>query len=175
LTQDLRDTFFADHSHWLFVGTTGVEEQIFRRTQQVDGIIPFTISLGALSADEVAELLERRYQHLQMGHLRPRPISGDVAAALYERYEGNLRDFLRLLRNAVQRHARKVPGVALRAADVITEMAPLLRAEKLEKRVGKTDTAYLEMTPQGMGGMPQFRVKDVADRNAITQAVRASS
>lgn len=171
LIQDVRDTFFADHSHWLFVGTTGIEEQVFRGTPQVDGIIPFTVTLGALLPSEVAELLERRYRHLQLGTLRTRPIPVDVAADLYERYQGNLRDFLRLLSNAVQHHARKEPGVPLSVADVVAEMAPLMRPAKIVKRIGELDASYLEKTLRGTGPYPEFRVTEVVQRNPpITQA-----
>ena len=171
LIQDVRDTFFADHSHWLFVGTTGIEEQVFRGTPQVDGIIPFTVTLGALSPSEVAELLERRYRHLQLGSQRPRPIPIDVAAELYQRYQGNLRDFLRLLSNAAQHHAQKAPGVPLSVADVVSIMAPLMRPQKLIKRIGELDTSYLEKTLRGAGADPAFRVTEVVQRNQpLTQA-----
>lgn len=97
LMQQVRDCFLVDHSHWLFVGTTGIEQQIFRASEQVNGIVPFAVPLDPLAPDEVAELLRRRYHHLQKGiHVTP-PIDPNDGATLYRRYDGELRTFLSLL------------------------------------------------------------------------------
>jgi hypothetical protein len=170
LIQQVRDCFLVDYSHWLFVGTTGIRDQIFRASEQVSGIIPFAIPLKPLAPDEVAELLTRRYGHLRRGmHLVP-PVAPDDGAALYRRYHGQLRAFLSLLSNAVQRHAASAPGTALRVADVVAVMAPTFRDEKLVGRIGPADTESLAKVMAGQPFDAEFRVTGVASALGVTQA-----
>lgn len=170
LIQQVRDCFLIDHSHWLFVGTTGIQERIFRTAEQVSGIIPFAITLEPLAPDEVAELLTRRYHHLRRGrHVTP-PVAPTDGAALYQRYHGQLRAFLSLLSGAVQRRTAFAPGVALSVADVVSTMAPTFREEKLIKRVGPSATAHLAAVYAGRAFDAEFRVTDLAAAAGITQA-----
>lgn len=170
LVQQVRDAFFTDWSHWLFVGTTGIHEEVFRASEQVSGTIPFAITLDPLSAGEVEELLGRRYRHLRMGIRLTPPVSPTDGATLYRRYRGQLRAFLSLLSNAVQRHAAYAPGVPLSVADVVATMAPTFHVEKLVKRIGAADAESLAAVLSGAAFDTEFRVADVVTARRITQA-----
>ena len=170
LIQQVRDCFLVDHSHWLFVGTTGIREHIFRASEQVSGIIPFAITLQPLAAEQVAEILTRRYEHLRRGmHLTP-PVTPADGAALYRRYHGQLRAFLSLLSNAVQRHAASAPGTPLTVADIVAIMAPGFRDEKLVRRIGAADTESLVRVMAGRPFDAEIRVTDLAGATGMTQA-----
>lgn len=168
LMQDLRNTFLESSAHWLFVGTTGIEDAIFRASDQVSGIIPFAITLGPLSADDVGALLELRYRHFQKGQRLIPPVSTEVAKALYARYEGHLRQFLSLLSNAAQRHAGHAPGIPLGAQDVLGTMATTL-FEQLCRKIERQDAEYLRNAVRGMPFDAEFRVKEVHGANAMSQ------
>lgn len=169
LVQNLRDSFLTDYSHWLFVGTDNIEEQIFRTTEQVGGIIPFAIDLEPLPAEAIAEVLHRRYQHLRRGRQLTPPVEPAVAAALYQRYRGDLRNFLRLLSRAVQHHAITAPGTPLGAAELVTLMAPRYRSE-LVRRIGETDARHLARIYAGKTHDAEFRVADAVQAiGTITQ------
>lgn len=170
LIQQVRDCFLVDYSHWLFVGATGIKEQIFRASEQVSGIIPFAIPLGALAPEQVAELLTRRYRHLRQGIRLTPPVAPDDGAALYRRYRGQLRAFLSLLSNAVQRHAASAPGTPLRAVDVVARMASTFRDEKLVARIGASDTEALVKIMAGHPFDAEIRVRDVTETLGLTQA-----
>lgn len=172
LMQNVRDVFLADWGHWLFVGTTGMADTIFRATPQVSSIIGAETRLAPLAPPEVAELIRRRYQHLHLGDrvaaLTP-PIEPDVGAALYARYRGHLRAFLMLASRAVQRRAIAAPGVPLTADDVLQVMAPR-HWETLSARLGTADTEHLRAIVGGRPSDTEFRVADVTRATAITQA-----
>ena len=159
LVQNLRDSFLIDHSHWLFVGTDDIERRVFRTTEQVGGIIPFAVDLEPLPPEAVAEVLQRRYQHLRRGRNLTPPVQPEVAAALYRRYRGDLRNFLRLLSRAVQHHAITSPGTPLGASELVTLMAPRYWPE-LVKRVGETDARHLAAIYAGKPYGAEFRVAD---------------
>ena len=170
LMQQIRDCFLIDGSHWLFVGTTGIERQIFRASEQVNGIVPFAVQLGPLAPDEVAELLRRRYIHLQKGiHLTP-PIDPNDGATLYRRYDGELRTFLSLLSSAVQRHSGFAPGVPLAVDVVVSTMAPTFRIQTLLRLIGEADAAHLEKALGGKSFDHEFRVTDLAKAIGMAQA-----
>jgi len=170
LMQDVRDCFLADHSHWLFVGTTNIEEAVFRASPQVSGIIPFAITLGPLRPDEVGELLERRYRHLQSGLRIVHPVAPDAGAALYARYHGHLRDFLSLLSNAVQRHTVLAPATPLGTDEIVKLMEPTFRADKLVRRIGEGDATHLATVLHGEPYDAEFRVAEVSKATGTTQA-----
>jgi hypothetical protein len=170
LVQQVRDCFLFDYSHWLFVGTTGITDNVFRASEQVRGIIPFTIALNPLAPEEVAELLKRRYQHLRQGQTLIPPITAADGATLYRRYHGQLRAFLSLLSHAVQRHAGSAPGTPLTVPDVVTLMAPTLRAEKLVARIGVADTEALRKTTAGRPYDAEIRVTDIETALGVNQA-----
>ena len=168
LMQDVRDALLVEHSHWLFVGTTGIEDQVFRATPQVSGIIPFAVTLGSLEPAEVAELLERRYRHLQRGVRLVPPVAPEVAAVLYARYNGHLRDFLRLLSGAVQRQAGIAPGVPLGAEDVISLMQSRYYQDVLVKRIGEGDAEHLRAVLVGKPHDAEFRTADVKQATGLS-------
>lgn len=169
LMQDVRDCFLSEHSHWLFVGTTGIEQAVFRQAEQVSGIVPFAVDLDPLAPDAVAELLRRRYQHLQRGRRLVPPIEADVAAELYRRYHGDLRNFLRLLSRAVQHHAVTTPGEPLGLAEIVALMAPRYWVE-LVKRVGEADARRLAAVYDGRAHDDEIRVSETAQGAGVTQA-----
>lgn len=170
LVRNLRDSFLTDQSHWLFVGTDNIEQRIFRTTEQVGGIIPFAIDLEPLPAEVIAEVLQRRYEHLRRGRRLIPPVEPIVAAALYERYRGDLRNFLRLLSRAVQHHAIASPGAPLGANDLLALMAPRYWPE-LVKRIGENDARHLSAIYAGKTHDAEFRVSDaVRAIGTITQA-----
>lgn len=168
LMQDVRDAFLVEHSHWLFVGTTDIEDQIFRATPQVSGIIPFAVTLEPLDADQVAELLDRRYHHLQRGMRPAPPVAPKVAATLYARYHGHLRDFLRLLSGAVQRQANIAPGTPLGAEDVVTLMQSRYYRDVLVKRIGQGDAEHLRTILAGKPHVTEFRAADIKQATGMS-------
>ena len=169
LIHSLRDAFQFDHAHWLFVGTTDIEQRLFRVHPQVSQIIDRPVTLGPLSPDEVAELLSRRYRHLQMGvHANP-PIAPAVAARIYARFAGELRGFLGLLGTAVRAWAPLHPGQPMEVNDVIATVGPVAHKELIEK-VGANDMARLQEIMAGQPFEAEFRVTDVQRRCSMTQA-----
>jgi hypothetical protein len=169
LMQDVRDAFLSEHSHWLFVGAGDVEHIVFRASPQVGGVVPFAVTLEPLAPAEVAELLARRYEHLRRGARFTPPVAPDVAARLYTRYRGDLRNFLRLLSRAVQQHAATAPGHPLDAAALVALMAPAYWAG-LVRLVGPADAAHLAAIYRGQAPEAEFRVTEAAARTGLTQA-----
>jgi hypothetical protein len=169
LFQDVRDLFLAEHGHWLFVGAGDLEHAVFRTTAQLGGIMPFAVTLGPLAPEEVAELLQRRYAHLQRGLTVTPPVAPVVAAAIYRRYRGDLRNFLRLLSRAVQHQAISAPGQPVDAETLVGTMAPLYWPD-LVRKLGHADADHLAAIVTGEAYDVEFRVADAAARTGITQA-----
>jgi hypothetical protein len=175
--QGLRDAFLFDGGHWLFVGTTGIGDSLFRATQQVGSIIGAETRLGPLAADEVAEMLRRRYEYLRLDSVSDSlvsPIAPDVGASLCGRFHGHLRAFLALASRAVQRSAIASPGKPLSEADVIALMQADYMATVM-KRVSGADFGHLEVTVGGRHAASEFRVKDIAAAAGITTASASAS
>lgn len=170
LMQQVRDAFLFDHGHWLFVGTTGIEQDIFRVHPQVGSIVPLSVTLGPLAPSEVRLLLEKRYTHLRNGFAFTPPVAAADAEALYARYHGHLRDFLRLLSGAVQRHAVTAPGTSLSAEHVVRTMSAAYSAA-LTQRITKEDARALANTLAGQPFHTEFRVTDIGQRAGTTQAL----
>lgn len=171
--QELRDAFLVDHCHWLFVGATGIAHQAFGASPQVRDIFPSPIALAPLAPSDVQVLLDLRYRHLQMGlHLIP-PVTSSDGARLYARYHGELRGFLKLLSQAVQRRSISEPGVALPAETVVTMMAEVYYASVLVHRVGPTVAAHLKAAYAGKPWTASFRVKDLSAAARITPATES--
>jgi DNA-binding transcriptional ArsR family regulator len=169
LLEDVRDLFFTEHAHWLFVGAAGIDQAVFQRTAQVGGVLTLTTTLQPLAAGVIAEMLAKRYAHLRTGLRFTAPVPLETAAALYDRYHGDLRRFLSLLSQAVQRHAVTHPGRPADAAAVVALMAPA-RREALAERLGEPATRALE---QVVGGRPvgtTFRVAEVQQATGLTQS-----
>ena len=168
LIHSLRDAFVFDHAHWLFVGTTDIEQRLFRVHDQVSQFIDPPVTLGALRADEVAELLRRRYAHLQLGMHPNHPIATHDAAQLYARFHGELRGFFALLGAAVRTWAPAHPGQPMRVADIITTIGPQERAG-LGRKIGENDAMRLHEIMAGHAHDAEFRVLDVQRRCKMTQ------
>jgi hypothetical protein len=169
LMLSLRDAFQFDHAHWLFVGTTDIEARLFRVHQQVSQIIDRPVTLDALTPSEVAELLARRYAHLRLGIHQTPPIPPAVAAVLYERFAGELRGFLGLLSAAVRAWAPRNAGLPMSLRAVIDTMGPTTRAV-LVATIGENDAARLDAIVTGQAFDAEFRVTEVKERCAMTQA-----
>ena len=168
LIHSLRDAFVLDRAHWLFVGTTDIEQRLFRVYPQVSQHIDAPITLGPLSAEEVGELLQRRYEHLQLGiHANP-PIAPSDAARLYERFRGELRGFLALLGSAVRAWAPAHPGQPMGIDDILDTVGPSERAQ-LASKIGENDAARLHEIMADQPFDAEFRVADVQQRCGTTQ------
>jgi DNA-binding transcriptional ArsR family regulator len=169
LVQDLRDYFLIPHSHWVFVGAADLEQTVFRASEAVSGIVPLVADLPPLAPEEVTALLALRYERLRLGLRFTPPVAPDDAVALYRRYAGDLRNFLRLLSNAVQRTPVVGRPAPLTARAVVQTMAePYRRA--LAQRLGEVDLAHLAAL--AAGGAPGLRVRpaDVAQRTGLAKA-----
>jgi len=153
LMLQVRDIFLCDYGHWLFVGTSDIENTIFRVHDQVDSIIPPGISLGTLTSEEVSELIELRYQHLRLGIRFVPPILPSDAGLLYSRYRGNLRKFLSLLGEAVSRSAL---GVSLSESDVVALMSKYRWSHSLLSRISPEDAKYLVSVFFGLPSFAEF-------------------
>ena len=169
LIHSLRDAFLFDHAHWLFVGTTDIEQRLFRVHPQVSQVIDHPVTLGALSTGEVAELLSRRYEHLQLGIHPNHPIRAAAAARIYERFHGELRGFLALLGSAVRAWAPLHPGQPMDIDDVIATTGPQER-KALVLRIGENDVMRLVEIMAKQPVDAEFRVADVQQRCNVTQA-----
>jgi hypothetical protein len=145
---DARDMLLLPHSHWVFVGAEALSDHVFAASPPLASVVPFTQTLGPLSPDEIVELLERRYADLRAEH-RPliRPVDEAAVRALYTRYEGDLRNFLALLSEAV--HAAPViPPASLTLDMVLDRAAPVLRRQ-LQRRVGGDMEALVRIAAGG--------------------------
>lgn len=169
LIHSLRDVFQFDHAHWLFVGTSDIEQRLFRVHPQVSQIIDRPVTLGPLRSDEVGQLLARRYQHLQLGIHRVDPVGVQEATRLYARFDGELRAFLGLLGDAARRWAPSHPGMPMTVHDVLQTLAPTVHAELVVK-LGENDTTRLQEIIREYPFDAEFRVSDVERRCTMTQA-----
>lgn len=169
LVQDLRDYFLIPHSHWVFVGAANLETDVFRASAAVSGIVPIVADLPPLTPDEVAALLARRYERLRLGLRFVHPVAPEAVAELYRRYDGDLRNFLRLLSNAVQRAPVAERPAPLAARTAVQTMAPVYR-RTLARQLGEVDAGHLATLVEG--GAPGMRVRsaDVAARTGLAKA-----
>lgn len=169
LIRDLRDFFLLPGANWVFVGATGVDDRVFRAYDQVAGIFPDPITLEPLRADEVAELLRRRYEHLaQPGAQVVPPVDAGVAAELYPLYNGDLRNFLRLLSDA-SALALGIEGVGPLSAERIVAAAAPRYAKAIERRIGSVDLDYLARVLRDSPAA-EFTVGTAAVRTGLGQS-----
>jgi hypothetical protein len=163
LILDLRDYFMLEGAHWIFVGALGIEDEVFRVYTQVSGIFPAAETLQPLAAHEIQRLLERRYEHLQVpGQRYTAPVEPAVAAEIYALYQGDLRNFLRLLGDASERglglHGPRPMSTEAILRSVSAEYALLLR-----RQIGDNDFAALgAIVNSYRGADPEFRVTEAA-------------
>jgi hypothetical protein len=171
LMLDLRDYFMLEGAHWIFVGALGVEDDVFRVYTQVSGIFPAAETLQPLGPHEIQRLLERRYEHLQIkGHDYIAPVEPAVAAEIYTLYQGDLRNFLRLLGDASERalglHGPQPMSTAAILRSVSAEYALLLR-----RQIGDNDFAALSrIVDWHQGADPEFRVTEAAQILKVSQS-----
>lgn len=161
LLRDLRDHLLLPGAHWIFAGAAGVDAA-FRRFAQVDGIFPAAETLQPLEAREIEQLLELRYKHLKVPRRRlVPPIEPVVAAQLYSLYEGDLRNFLRLLGDAAERGLGLGGAEPLELHDVVRYTAGDY-ALHLRQRIGDGDFEHLRRLTEEAGAPHEFRVTDAA-------------
>lgn len=143
LLLDLRDYLLLPGAHWMFVGASGIEEGIFRGHSQVSGIFPQALVLEALPASAVERLLELRYRHLKIrGQPVTPPIEPAEAAHLYSLYQGDLRNFLRLLTEAAEA-LLGMHGVRPMGQAEVRRFGALEYESKLRERLGEDDFGHL--------------------------------
>jgi hypothetical protein len=143
LLVDLRDYLLLPGAHWLFVGATGIEETLFRAHTQVSGIFPQALVLDSLPQSAVERLLELRYKHLRIrGQELTPPIDPAEAARLYTLYQGDLRNFLRLLTEAAE-SLLGVHGIRPMTELEVRRFGAAEYERKLRERLGEDDFAHL--------------------------------
>lgn len=170
LLLDLRDYLLLPGAHWVFVGASGVEDAIFRFYDQVGGIFPAAEALDPLPPELLEKLLDLRYRHLATGDAVIPPILPADAARLYSLYQGDLRNFLRLLGDAAERGLGIGEIRPMTAAEVMRLAAPDY-ARRLLRSLGEGDYQHLAAIFEAhrqAGG--EFRVTDAAQALPISQA-----
>lgn len=67
LVRNLRDYLLVPGGHWLFVGKTGVIQDVFDAREEVGSIMAQPVMLEPLSPEALRALLEVRYQRFRRG------------------------------------------------------------------------------------------------------------
>ncbi|MQA91174.1 MAG: hypothetical protein GEU90_13235 [Gemmatimonas sp.] len=167
----LRDYLLLPGAHWIFVGATGVEHTVFRAYDQVGGIFPAAITLDALSPVDIRELLRLRIEHLTISGARVTvPIGPEEAAVLYRLYQGDLRNFLRLLADAAER-ILGVQDIRPMAVSEVLQHSAAVYARRLRAVLGDTDFEYLQSVALPMSSRGyEFRVTDATNVLEISQS-----
>ncbi len=163
LMQQVRDVFLAPYGHWLFVGTSDIEDGIFRVHSQVSSIMPPSTALGPLGEQEVAELIRRRYVHLQRGRMLVEPLPAEEAGMLYARYRGDLRRFLTLTSEGVRQHAMNNPGEPTSMRALVNALADHHWAQLL-KRISASDATHLRTALAGEAFDVEFHAASLKRR-----------
>jgi AAA ATPase domain len=163
LMRDLRDYLLLEGAHWIFVGALGIEDDVFRVYTQVSGIFPAAETLQPLASPEIAQLLERRYEHLKIpGQRYIAPVEPSAAAELYRLFQGDLRNFLRLLGDASERELGLHGAQPMTAAAIVRSVSADY-ALLLQRQIGEGDFASLaKIVAAHEGADPEFRVTDAA-------------
>jgi hypothetical protein len=171
LMQTVRDVFAYAGAHWLMVGTTGIEEAVFRKTDQVSGFFPHAVVLAPLTAAEIREVIERRYEHLRVqGSEVVPPVETEAIGELYDRYHGDLRNFLRLLSEA-SNLLLGINGIEpLTEAQILRTMSQEYR-DRVVRQLSEDDVRYLETLAREGAALPDgFRVTEVKRWLDVSQA-----
>lgn len=169
LIRDLRDYLLLDGAHWIFVGMRGIEDAVFRKFDQVGGIFPSAEVLAPLTPAEVGKLLRERYRYLKLPRrkLIP-PLEPRTAETLYQLYQGDLRNFLRLVSEASER-LLGVAGIRpMEPEEMLVEMAPEY-ARRLRGMLSDTDHGHLETLVNASAPEHEFRVTDAVRSTGLTQ------
>ncbi len=175
LMQQVRDVFLAPCGHWLFVGTTEIEDGIFRVHSQVSSIIPPSTALAPLTADEVTDVIRRRYRHLQRGLHMMEPIEAEQAGALFARYRGDLRKFLTLTSEGVRQHALISPGEPITMGELIESLADHHWTQTVLKRISPQDADHLRTALAGERFDVQFHAAEIKRRVGTISQPTASA
>lgn len=169
LMLDLRDHFFIRHSHWVFAGADDMEEDVFRFAPQTAGIVPLVLHLEPLAAPEVVQMLERRVHHLALPEETPVfPVRPDAVGAMYARYAGDLRNFLRLLSRATQERMPLRPVEPMELPELIGLMAPAY-ARDMTRRVSEALWAHVRKLGEGRRADEEVRQVDLARATGLTK------
>ena len=172
LFQDARDLFLTAGSHWVVCGTTEVDATVIRASVQVGGIFPTALRLKPLDPGDVGEMLRKRYEALHQGPVPfiP-PIEPHVGEALYRLYHGDLRNFLRLLQDAVIR-AAGTRGATPISPEQIVGIMGREHAAAIAQDLGETSFGYFRRTVLGAGpGEPiwgTFTQAEAARRSGVS-------
>ena len=169
LVRNLRDYLLIPGGHWLFVGKTGITQDVFEAREEVGSIMAQPVVLEALSPQALRGLLDVRYQRLRRGRTFTPPVSLDVAVGLYGRFHGDLRSFLQLLSRAAERALPADGKTSMDEAMILGAVAALYR-ERMVKRVGDATVAYLEATLRAVAPSMEFRAADLARAANVTRA-----
>jgi hypothetical protein len=145
LFRSLRDLLLIPGAHWLFVGRPGTAAEVFQVHAETDSVMHEPVLLDPFAPEEVAALLERRYRELRRGVRFTAPVEPAAAAALYRRYRGDLRNFLRLLSTASERALPPDGSRPMTEAEVLAAVAPRYRA-RLARDLGADDFEALRRT-----------------------------
>lgn len=168
LLLDLRDYLLLPGAHWVFVGASGIEDAIFRAHQQVSGIFPQALVLESLPPAAVERLLELRYRHLKIrGQSVTPPIEPEEAARLYALYQGDLRNFLRLLTEAAEA-LLGVHGIRPMSEVEVRRFGAAEYEQKLRDRLGEDDYAHLRRILADHADA-EVRVTDAARSTKMSQ------
>jgi hypothetical protein len=169
LLLDLRDYLLLDGAHWIFVGADGIESSVFRRHSQVSGIFPQALTLTPLPPADLEHLLVLRYEHLSIpGHAVTPPIVPADAARLYGLYQGDLRNFLRLLTEAAEA-LLGVQGVRPITEAEVRRFGAAEYQLRVRERLGNDDFEYLSRVLLAHGGA-EVRVTEAAGATRLSQA-----
>ena len=168
LVRNLRDYLLIPGGHWLFVGKTGVTQDVFEAREEVGSILAQPVALSPLDAGALRALLETRYRKLRRGRAFTAPVPPDVAAALYGRFHGDLRSFLQLLSRAAE---RALPGDGRTPMDepMILGAVGAFYRERLARRVGDEMLGSLEATLRAVAPGLEFRAADLAKAAGVTR------
>lgn len=169
LVRNLRDYLLIPGGHWLFVGKTGVTQEVFEAREEVGSIMAQPVLLEPLSSEALQALLDVRYQRLRRGRRFTPPVTLDVAAGLYERFHGDLRSFLQLLSRAAER-ALPADGRTSMTEHAILAAVGALYRERMVKRVGEDTVTYLEATLRAVAPTVEFRAADLARAAKVSRA-----
>jgi hypothetical protein len=168
LLLDLRDYLLLPGAHWVFVGASGIEEGIFRAHHQVSGIFPQALVLESLPPSAVKRLLELRYEHLRIrGQPVTPPIEAEEAARLYALYQGDLRNFLRLLTEAAE-VLLGMHGVRPMREPEVRRFGAAEYERKLRERLGEDDFSHLHRILADHADA-EVRVTEAARSTRLTQ------
>ncbi len=171
LMQTEPDLFAYPGDHCMMVGITGIEEAVFRKTDQVSGFFPHAVALEPLTTAEIREVMERRYEHLRVqGSVVVPPVETEAVGELYDRYHGDLRNFLRLLSEA-SNLLLGINGIEpLTGAQILRTMSHEYR-DRVVRQLSEDDVRYLEtLAREGRGLQDGFRVTEVRQWLEVSQA-----